>query len=118
MERLCNCADFTLIIFSVFWKRFNTTGAVSGLAVGLLSSIALILVSPSIMNADPKTNPFIVGTPWFPLTNPGIVSIPLGFLAAYLGTILGKRDPDGEAKFAELSVRAETGLGAEKGGGH
>jgi cation/acetate symporter len=52
------------------------------------------------------------------LENPGIVSIPLGFLAGYLGTILTPRDPEAEAKFAELTVRAHTGLGAEKATSH
>jgi cation/acetate symporter len=53
----------------------------------------------------------------FPLTNPGILSIPLGFLATILGS-LWKQEPDAEAKFSELKVRAHTGLGAEQGGGH
>jgi cation/acetate symporter len=52
-----------------------------------------------------------------PLTNPGIVSIPLGFLAAYLGTFF-RHEPESEAKFAEFSVRAHTGLGAEKAHDH
>ena len=52
--------------------------------------------------------------PIFPLENPGILSIPLGFLGAVLGTLLSARDPEGEEKFAELQVRANTGLGSEK----
>src|SRR4051794_942989 len=95
-------ANLPVIVFSLFWKRFNTTGAVCGLAVGLVSSIALILVSPDFMKQ-----------PLFPLKNPGIVSIPLGFLGAFLGTLV-RREPEAEARFAELSVRANTGLGAEK----
>ena len=51
--------------------------------------------------------------PIFPLENPGIVSIPLGFLGAIIGTLLG-REPEAESRFAELTVRANTGLGAEK----
>ena len=50
--------------------------------------------------------------------NPGIVSIPLGFLGAWLGTILTARDVASEAKYAELSVRSNTGLGAEKATAH
>ena len=96
-------ANLPVIVLSLFWKRFTTAGAVTGLATGLVSSIALILISPSIM----KTNPI------FPLENPGIVSIPLGFLGAWLGT-LATREPSAEAKFSELLVRANTGLGAEK----
>lgn len=103
-------ANLPVIIFSVFWKRFNTTGAVAGLSVGLLSSIILILLSPNGL--------FGKAGAIFPLENPGIVSIPIGFFAAWLGTILTARDPEAEAKFAELTVRAHTGLGAEKATSH
>ncbi len=111
-------ANLPVIIFSIFWKRFNTTGAVAGLSVGLASSIILILISPSVMDPVPGKT-LITGDFIFPLKNPGIVSIPLGFLAAWLGTLLTPRDPSAEEKFNELSVRAHTGLGAEtSGSGH
>lgn len=103
-------ANLPVILFSVFWKRFNTSGAVWGLAGGLISSILLILISPNGI--------FGKADALFPLENPGIVSIPLGFLAAYLGTVFGKPDADSEAKFLELNVRANTGLGAEKASSH
>ena len=111
-----------MIVLSIFWKRFNTTGAVTGLLVGLFSSILLILVSPSVMGIDgPEVvaakRRLIQAQAWFPLTNPGIVSIPLGFLAAILGSLI-RREPEAEAKFAEFSVRAHTGLGAEKASDH
>ncbi len=96
-------ANFPVIVLSLFWKRFNTTGAVAGLGTGLVASIVLILISPSMMKSGPL----------FPLENPGIVSIPLGFLGAVVGTLMS-REPEAEAKFAELLVRANTGLGAEK----
>ena len=99
-------ANLPVMIFSLYWKRFNTTGAVTGLLVGLSSSIILILVSPDFMKE-----------PLFPLKNPALVSVPLGFLGAWLGTILSKEKPD-EAKFTELMVRANTGLGAEKASAH
>ena len=104
-------ANLPVIVLSIFWRRFNTTGAVAGLAVGLISSIGLIIISPSIMGLD--ANAIIQGTPLFPLKNPGIVSIPLGFLGAVIGTLV-RREPEAEAKFDELSVRANTGLGSEK----
>jgi cation/acetate symporter len=100
-------ANLPVIILSIYWKRFSTAGAVSGLAVGLLSSIGLILISPVGMLAHPI----------FPLENPGILSIPLGFVAAIIGSLL-KPEPEAEAKFAELRVRAHTGLGAEKATAH
>lgn len=100
-------ANLPVIVLSLFWRRFNTRGAVAGLATGLLSSLVLILLSPSIMKGDAI----------FPLENPGIVSIPLGFLGAALATLTG-REPEAEAKFTELNVRANTGLGAEKAATH
>ena len=96
-------ANLPAIVLSLFWPRFNTRGAVAGLATGLVSSLVLIMISPSLM----KSNPI------FPLENPGIVSIPLGFLGAIVGTLLG-REPSAEEKYAELTVRANTGIGAEK----
>src|SRR5436305_8793384 len=90
-------ANLPVIVFSIFWKRFNTLGAVVGIGTGLASSILLILLSPSFGGAGAV----------FPLTNPGIVSIPLGFLGAIVGTYLG-REPQAEAKYDELIVRANT----------
>ena len=96
-------ANLPVIVLSLFWRRFTTAGAVAGLATGLASSIVLILLSPSVMRADAI----------FPLENPGILSIPLGFAGAWIGTLLG-REPEAEARFSELLIRANTGLGAEK----
>jgi cation/acetate symporter len=115
-------ANLPVIVLSIFWRRFNTKGAVAGLGTGLLASLVLILLSPSIMSVDPPTvtgaaRHLIQADPLFPLENPGIVSIPLGFLGAYIGTLLG-REPAAEAKYTELVVRANTGLGAEKASSH
>ena len=115
-------ANLPVIVLSIYWRRFNTRGAVLGLAVGLVASIVLIFVSPSIMGVDAvdvvASKRHLIQSPaLFPLTNPGILSIPLGFLAAVLGT-LSTREPSAEERFDELSVRANTGLGAEKATGH
>ena len=109
-------ANLPVIVFSIFWKRFNTSGAMWGLSTGLLGSLLLIVVSPSIMGIDGKH--LISGQPFFPLENPGIVSIPLGFLGAWLGTLLSPRELTAEAKFTEMEVRSNTGLGAEKASAH
>jgi cation/acetate symporter len=115
-------ANLPVIVLSIFWKRFSTPGAVAGLAVGLVSSIVLIILSPSIMGVDAPTvaaakRHLIQSPAIFPLTNPGILSIPLGFLAAIIGSLV-RPEPDAEAKFAELRVRAHTGLGSEKASSH
>lgn len=110
-------ANLPVIVLSIFWRRFSTTGAVAGLITGLLVSMVLIAISPSMMGIDgPEViaakRHLIQMNPIFPLTNPGILSIPIGFLAAFLGS-LWKPEPEAEAKFEELQVRAQTGLGAE-----
>ena len=99
-------ANLPVMVFSLYWRRFNTAGAVAGLLAGLVSSIALILVSPDFMK-----------DPLFPLKNPALASIPLGFLGAWLGTMLSREVPSAD-KFTELQVRANTGLGAEKASAH
>ena len=115
-------ANFPVIVLSIFWRRFNTAGAIAGLSVGLLSVIGLIAAGPNFMGIDQRgvagaARHLIQAQPWFPLENVGIVSVPLGFLAAIVGTLLSK-EPSAEAKFNELIVRATTGLGAEKAGAH
>lgn len=105
-------ANLPVIVLSIFWKRFTTEGAVWGLATGLVGSLALIVVSPSIMGLDGKH--LIHAAPLFPLENPGIVSIPLGFVGAFLATMMSRVDDNAEARFTELEVRANTGHGAEK----
>lgn len=111
-------ANLPAIVLSLFWRRFNTRGAVIGLGTGLAASILLIVLSPSIMGVDAAgvtgaARHLIQSPPIFPLENPGILSIPLGFLGAVLGTLSG-REPQAEEKYDELLVRASTGLGAEK----
>jgi cation/acetate symporter len=90
------------LILTLSWKRFSRTGAICGMVAGLASSLALIVLGPDMMH----------GHAIFPLHNPGLVSIPLGFLASVAGTLLAP-DKQAEEKFNELQVRAATGLGAE-----
>jgi cation/acetate symporter len=110
-------ANLPAILFSLFWRRFNTAGAVAGIYGGLLSAVVLVFFSPVVSGkVDAVTGKsaslFGLGTDfhWFPLENPGLVSIPFGFLCAYLGTVLSKEHD--EAKYAELEVRSLTGAGA------
>jgi cation/acetate symporter len=107
-------ANVPAILLTLYWRRFNTTGMVVGMLVGLLSAIVLIVLSPAVMGVDAAgvaARHLIQRPPIFPLDNPAIVSVPLGFLAAVAGTFLG-RDSVAEAAYSELNVRANTGLGA------
>ncbi|GII92360.1 solute symporter family protein [Sinosporangium siamense] len=103
------------ILYSLFWKRFNTSGAVSAIYGGLLSAVILVIFSPVVSGTPTALFPN-ADFAWFPLQNPGIVSIPLGFLAGWLGTVLS-RESD-ESKYAEMEVRSLTGVGAEKASTH
>lgn len=49
---------------------------------------------------------------WFPLNNPGIISIPFGFILGWLGT-LSSRTLENPVVAAEMEVRSLTGHGAE-----
>jgi cation/acetate symporter len=100
-------ANFPALLLSLSWRRFNTTGAVVGVLVGVISSIGLIVLSPTVW-----PGPDSHGSP-FGLDNPAIISVPLGFLGCWLGTMLSRDEERGEATFDELYVRSETGLGAE-----
>jgi len=105
-------ANLPVIIYTIYWKRFNTTGAVWAMLVGLISAIGLVLMSPNVFSPEVGKAIF-VGNPIFPYTTPGIVSIPLGFLAGYLGTILSSQKADVK-KFEEVLVKSNTGIGINR----
>lgn len=113
-------ANLPTILYSLFWKRFNTRGALWSMYGGLLSAIVLIIFSPVVsgkVGPDGASLSMITDTGidfhWFPLDNPGIVSIPIGFFLGWLGTITSK-EVGSAAKYAEMEVRSLTGAGAEK----
>jgi cation/acetate symporter len=114
-------ANLPTILYSLFWARFNTRGALWSIYGGLISAITLIAFSPVVSgkpagpdgNSTSMIKDASVDFSWFPLDNPGIVSIPLGFFLGWLGTVTSK-ERSSEAKYAEMEVRSLTGAGAEK----
>ncbi|MGV9617181.1 solute symporter family protein [Nocardia xishanensis] len=106
-------ANLPTIVYSLFWRRFNTTGALWSMYGGLISTIVLIVFSPAVSGSKSAMLP---GSDFdlFPLSNPGIVSIPLAFALGVIGTFVGGRTPENPAKAAEMEVRSLTGVGAEK----
>ncbi|NTW79132.1 MAG: cation acetate symporter, partial [Geobacteraceae bacterium] len=152
--------NLPVVVLSLFWRKFNTAGVISGLLVGTIASIGLVMVSPNMTYpmkvaagaknvvvamekkqaelpagqilsekdakalAKAKVDEKLTGTsmmglekPLFTLKNPGIISIPLGFIAAILGCLLfpNKR---AEEMFDEVYVRQNTGLGMAKAVDH
>ena len=115
-------ANLPTILYSLFWKRFNTRGALWSMYGGLITCVTLIVFSPVVSGkpADPVTGKSLsmitdpsVDFHLFPLDNPGIVSIPLAFFLGWLGTVTSK-ERSSRAKYAEMEVRSLTGAGAEK----
>lgn len=102
-------ANLPVIIYTIYWKRFNTTGAICAMVVGLISAIGLVIISPNVFSPEIGKAIF-VGNPLFPYTTPGIVSIPLGFIAGYLGTILSSQKADAK-KYDEVLVKSNLGVG-------
>ena len=110
-------ANLPTLLFSLFWKRFNTTGALFSIYGGLLTCIALIVISPAVSGKPTSMFPD-ADFDLFPMSNPGIVSIPAGFLLAVIGTYIGGRRKENAAKQAEMEVRSLTGVGVEKAVSH
>lgn len=114
-------ANLPTILYSLFWKRFNTSGALWSMYGGLISCLVLITFSPVVSGkVDPATGKSLsmirdtsVDFAIIPLENPGLITIPLAFLLGIVGTLLSKEKPHPE-KFAEMEVRSLTGAGAEK----
>ncbi|MBM0123851.1 solute symporter family protein [Pimelobacter simplex] len=116
-------ANLPSIVYNMFWKRFNTRGATWSIYGGLISAITLVFFSPVVSGKTAVTPdgetiskalfPLGVDFHWFPLENPGLLSIPLGFFFGWLGTVTSK-EPAAEERFTELEVRALTGAGAEQ----
>ncbi|MEU3020804.1 MULTISPECIES: cation acetate symporter [unclassified Nocardiopsis] len=108
-------ANLPTLLLSLFWKRFNTAGALAGIYGGLISAVGLVFFSPVVSGSETALIPG-ADFAWFPMPNPALVSVPLGLLCAVVGTLMSK-ESDYE-KFAMLQVRALTGAGAEKASSH
>ncbi|MEZ5158108.1 MAG: cation acetate symporter [Candidatus Nanopelagicales bacterium] len=113
-------ANLPTILYSLFWKRFTTRGALWSIYGGLITSVTLIIFSPvvsgkPVVEATGKSPSMLQGVDfsWFPLDNPGLISIPLAFLLGWLGSITDPNKAD-TMKYAEMEVRSLTGAGAEK----
>jgi cation/acetate symporter len=110
-------ANFPVLLMSVLWKGCTTKGAVIGGFLGLVSSVALTIVSPAVWEAtlgNPK------GSAWFPYASPALFSMTIGFVGIWLFSVLdgSKRAQLDKAGFLAQQVRSETGIGASGASGH
>ncbi|MDR2197534.1 MAG: cation acetate symporter [Coriobacteriales bacterium] len=99
---LASTVNLPTIVFALFWKGFTTKGALIGIIGGTLIAIFSVVAGPQVLGEDAI----------FPLQNPGLITIPLGFLLTWVGSLLTREKESGE-KYHELSVRSQSGLGSE-----
>lgn len=99
-------ANLPVIIYTIYWKNFNTTGALTAIISGLATALILVILSPNLWAADGSM--LFTGEPLFPLTNPALISVPVGFIGGWIGTLVGARAD--ERKYAEVDVKANIGL--------
>jgi cation/acetate symporter len=105
-------ANLPALLYNLFWKRFNTMGATFSIYGGLIMAVLLVTFSPVVSGTPTSLFPS-ANFDWFPLRNPGLISIPFGFLCGIIGTLISKEVHPAE-RYDELVVRALTGAGAEK----
>jgi len=110
-------ANFPVLFMAVLWKDCTTRGAVIGGFLGLFSSVALTVLSPSIWEAVLGNEK---GSALFPYASPALFSMTIAFVGIWLFSIL---DNSAQAKkeralFPDQEIRSETGIGASVASGH
>ncbi|MFF8846664.1 cation acetate symporter [Streptomyces sp. NPDC015127] len=90
------------LVYSLFWRRFSRTGLLATLVTGTVASLVLTTGS-NLVSGSPQAVFPDADFNWFPFTTTGLVSVPLGFLAGRLGTVLSERDRAGQRqRYEEL----------------
>ncbi|WP_017589761.1 solute symporter family protein [Nocardiopsis ganjiahuensis] len=112
-------ANLPVIVLTMFWRRFNTKGVEWGIYGGLSATLLLMLFSPVMSGrTDPVTGenlsmlPARIDIQFFPMENPALVAVPIGFACAVIGSLLSPER--NSARFTELRVRSLTGWGADR----
>lgn len=103
-------AHLPLILSTLYWRRFTVQGAIAGMASGLLASVLLVCLGPTVMNPE---HGLIPHNPIFRLTNPGLVSIPIGFLGAIIGTLCSRPAPGADERYDCVLLKIHAGEGRE-----
>lgn len=98
-------SNFPVLLLTIYWKRFNKTGVIAGMLSGLIASLILLVLGPHIMHPD---GGLIAREAIIPLYNPGIIAIPIGFLGAYLGTILTPEQSQPQIQYDQFFKKSQT----------
>ncbi len=110
-------ANFPVLFLSVLWKGCTTRGVVIGGFIGLVVSVVLTVLSPSVWEA---TLGYDKGSAPFPYTSPALFSMTAGFVGIWLFSTLDRslRGRQDRAGFVAQQVRSETGIGAAAASAH
>ncbi|MFC4558264.1 cation acetate symporter [Virgibacillus kekensis] len=100
-------SNLPVLLFTIYWKKFNASGAITGMACGLIASLVVLILGPHIMN---PVNGWIGREPLLPLYNPGIFAIPAGFIGAYLGAKLFPEKNVDRKGYKQFYIKALTGI--------
>lgn len=98
---------FPVLLLTIYWKRFTGVGAIAGIFSGLAASLLFVCLGPYIMN---PTDGWIRGEAVFSLYNPGIITIPIGFLGAYVGSVLSSKQSQSSQEFNEFYIQSQSGF--------
>ena len=110
-------ANFPVLFMSVLWKDCTTKGAVAGGTVGLISSVALTIMSPAVWEVSLG---HAKGTAMFPYASPAIFSMTAAFAVIWIVSLLDRSAQAAKerALFPAQLVRSETGVGSSSASGH
>ncbi|GMA51098.1 hypothetical protein GCM10025857_24550 [Alicyclobacillus contaminans] len=99
--------NLPLLLFTLYWRRFNRVGAIAGVICGLASSMVFVLWNLQVVHFSAgKAASFLA----LHLQDPGLFAIPCGFLGAVLGTWLGRPHPDDGERFTRVLLQSHTGI--------
>jgi cation/acetate symporter len=108
-------ANFPILVMSMFWGNMTTRGAVMGGWIGLISSVTMLVLGPTVWKAVLGNKEAL-----FPYDNPGLFSITLSFVAIWFFSITDNSQSaaDEREAFKAQNIRSQTGLGAEGASAH
>ena len=108
-------SNFPVLLLSIAWRGCTTRGATIGGFIGLATATLWVVLSKTVW-----VDVFGFAEPITPFPNPGIISIPLAFVAIWLFSITDKSaaSVNERAAFDALTVRSQTGIGATAASDH
>ena len=108
-------SNFPILVLAMFWKGLTTRGALAGGYVGLIGSVGLVMLGPTVWGKVLN-----MGAPIFPIDMPTLFTLPAAVIVAWLVSLSDKSASAAaeKAAFEDEYIRSQTGLGAEGAASH